>query len=51
LLPTRNKGWVVGYNAQGAVSEDQIIIAADAVQSSADNLSFIPMLRAVEQGR
>jgi hypothetical protein len=51
LLPTRNKGWVVGYNAQLAVSEDQIIIAADAVQSSADNLSFIPMLRAVEQGR
>lgn len=49
LLPTRNKGWVVGYNAQLAVSEDQIIIAADAVQSPVDNLSFIPMLRAVEQ--
>lgn len=49
ILPTRNKGWVVGYNAQLAVSQDQIIIAADAVASPADSLSFIPMLRAVEQ--
>jgi hypothetical protein len=48
LMPTR-KGWVVGYNAQLAVSEDQIIIAADAIQSSTDVTSFITMLAAVEK--
>lgn len=46
---TTRKGWVVGYNAQLAVSEDQIILVADVVQNPADNLAFLPMLTKLEQ--
>lgn len=47
-MPTR-KGWIVGYNAQLAVSSDQIILAVQGVQNPADNLAFIPMLAKVEK--
>ncbi|MFH5823919.1 transposase [Georgenia sp. AZ-5] len=38
------KGWVQGYNAQLAVSQDQVILVADVVQNPADNVAFVPML-------
>ncbi|MFZ2173077.1 MAG: transposase [Rhodococcus sp. (in: high G+C Gram-positive bacteria)] len=45
LMPTR-KGFLQGYNAQLAVTGDQIIAAVQITQSSNDIASFIPMMRA-----
>ncbi len=47
IMPTR-KGWVQGYNAQLAVTADQIIIALSLGQNPADTEAFIPMMRAAQ---
>lgn len=46
-MPTK-KGWIHGYNAQLAVSDDQIILAAALTQQPSDVQAFIPMTRAAE---
>jgi transposase len=38
------KGWVQGYNAQLAVSDDQIILAAVLTQQGNDINQFVPMM-------
>jgi transposase len=43
IQPTR-KGWVQGYNAQVAVTSDQLIAACSVGQSSADDPQFLPMM-------
>lgn len=43
------RGFVPGYNAQAAVSEDQLIVATDVTQDRVDNARFDPMADAVQQ--
>ena len=43
IMKTR-AGWVQGYNAQAAVTDTQIIVAADVTQDHNDVAQFIPML-------
>jgi hypothetical protein len=45
-MPTKN-GWVQGYNAQFAVTADQIILELQVSTNSADIVSFTPMVTAV----
>ena len=51
-LDSRNvktlRGWVQGYNAQAVCTEDQIVIAADVIISSADFGQLEPMVGAAE---
>ncbi len=51
-LDSRNvktlRGWVQGYNAQAACTEDQIVIAAEVTVSSADFGQLEPMVSATE---
>ena len=42
-----SRGFGPAYNAQAAVSEDQLIIAVDVSQDRADNAQFTPMATAV----
>lgn len=46
-MPTRG-GWIHGYNAQLAVTDDQIILAAKVIQQPGDVEAFTPMMRAAE---
>lgn len=46
-MPTRN-GWIHGYNAQLAVTDDQLILAAELIQQPGDVEAFVPMMRAAE---
>ena len=41
------RGFGTAYNAQAAVSEDQLILAAEVTQDHTDNAQFIPMAAAV----
>ncbi|BEP12390.1 hypothetical protein acdb102_43990 [Acidothermaceae bacterium B102] len=45
LMPTRN-GWVQGFNAQVAVTDDQLILATCVNNSPVDAPTFIPMMTA-----
>ena len=47
MLRARNR-FVQGYNAQAAVSEDQIIVAADVTNAANDSTMFVPMVEATE---
>ena len=47
IMPTR-KGFLQGYNAQVAVTGDQIIVAVQVGQSTNDQASFLPMMRAAQ---
>lgn len=47
IMKTR-KGYVQGYNAQAAVSEDQIIVACDVVQDCNDFGQLKPMVELAE---
>jgi hypothetical protein len=51
-LDSRNvktlRGWVQGYNAQAVCTEDQIVIAAEVIVSSADFGQLEPMVLAAE---
>jgi transposase len=44
LMPTRGKGFVQGFNAQIAVSDDHVVIATDVTDCSNDLNAFTPML-------
>lgn len=46
IMPTR-KGWIQGYNAQTAVSEDQFIVHADITCDTNDVGQFEPTMTAV----
>jgi len=48
LMPTR-RGFLQGYNAQLAVTADQLIAAVQVSQSANDQAAFVPMMHAVEQ--
>jgi transposase len=47
IMPTR-RGFLQGYNAQVAVTGDQIIVAVQVGQSTNDQASFLPMMRAAQ---
>jgi len=42
-------GWVLGYTADLAVSDDHLIVAARVTQQAADNASLLPMVEEVER--
>lgn len=48
IMPTR-KGFLQGYNAQIAVSADQIIVAVALGQSTNDQACFVPMMYAAQR--
>jgi len=48
LMPTR-RGFLQGYNAQLAVTADQLIVAVQLGQSSNDQAAFVPMMHAAQQ--
>jgi transposase len=48
IMPTR-RGFLQGYNAQLAVSSDQIIVAASVDQSTNDQARFLPMMQAAQR--
>jgi hypothetical protein len=52
-LDSRNvktlRGWVQGYNAQAVCTEDQIVVAAEVINSSADFGQLEPMVRAAQR--
>jgi transposase len=45
-LMTSKRGWMQGYNAQFAITADQLVLATQITQSPVDNPSFIPMVHA-----
>jgi len=47
LMPTR-RGFLQGYNAQLAVTADQIIVAVQLGQSTNDQAAFVPMMHAAQ---
>lgn len=47
IMPTR-RGFLQGYNAQIAVTSDQLIVAVQVGQSSNDQGCFTPMMRATQ---
>ena len=48
FLRTRD-GWVLGYTADIAVSDDHFIVAARVTQNATDNASLLPMVDEVER--
>ncbi len=48
FLRTRD-GWVLGYTADVAVSDDHFIVGARVTQNATDNASLLPMLDEVEK--
>ena len=48
MLRARNR-FLQGYNAQAAVSEDQVIVAAEVTNAANDSTMFAPMVRVTEE--
>ena len=48
IMPTR-RGFIQGYNAQVAVTGDQLIVAVQVGQAPNDQRSFTPMMRAAQE--
>jgi hypothetical protein len=48
MLRARNR-FLQGYNAQVAVSTDQVIVAAEVTNAANDSTMFVPMVRASEE--
>ncbi|MPZ73906.1 MAG: IS256 family transposase, partial [Nitriliruptorales bacterium] len=46
-LMSTAKGWVQGYNAQAAVNDNGVVIAADVVQDGNDCEQAVPMIAAI----
>ncbi|MDP9071355.1 MAG: hypothetical protein M3N68_08735 [Actinomycetota bacterium] len=47
MLRARNR-FVQGYNAQAAVSEDQVIVAAEVTNAANGSTMFVPLVAATE---
>ncbi|GLZ50374.1 hypothetical protein Acsp06_65590 [Actinomycetospora sp. NBRC 106375] len=45
-LMTSKRGWVQGYNAQFAITADQLVLATTVTQNPVDTTAFEPMLAA-----
>jgi transposase len=45
IMATSNKGFIQGFNAQAAVSDDHLIVAFDITSDAADRAWFTPMMR------
>jgi transposase len=48
LMPVRGGGFIQGYNAQNATSEDGLVIATELTDDTTDMAWFEPMMRAAE---
>ncbi len=48
MLRARNR-FVQGYNAQAAVSQDQVVVAAEVTNAANDSTMFAPMVAATEK--
>jgi len=48
-MPQRGKGFVQGFNAQVAVTDDHLILATDVTNQPNDAPSFVPMMNAAVQ--
>src|SRR4051794_3150508 len=48
IMPTR-RGFLQGYNAQVAVTSDQLILAIQVGQSPNDQRCFTPMMKAAQE--
>ena len=46
IMRAANKGFIQGYNAQIAVSDDHLILAADVLTDANDTAAFVPMMHA-----
>jgi transposase len=46
IMPSATGGWIQGFNAQAAVTDDQLIVAADVVNTSSDTGQYLPMVTA-----
>lgn len=44
----RDRAWLLGYNAQAAVAEDGIILAAELTQAAGDAGQLVPMVEATK---
>jgi transposase len=49
FMPVKRDRFILGYNAQLAVSADHLILAADVVQDTGDEHQLAPMLDRVDQ--
>ena len=49
IMPTAGGGWIQGFNAQLAVTDDQLILAADVVNTPADVGQYLPMVTAASE--
>jgi len=47
LMPTKD-GWIQGYNAQAAVTEDHLIVGVGLTNNPADTTQAIPMMQAAQ---
>lgn len=47
LMPSTN-GWVQGYNAQAAVTQDHLIVAVTLTDTPADTTQALPMMQAAQ---
>jgi hypothetical protein len=48
FMPVRGGGFILGYNAQLAVSADHLILAVDLVQDTGDVHQLVPMLNRLD---
>ena len=49
FMPVRGGGFILGYNAQLAVSADHLILAYDVVQDPGDVNQLMPMLERLDR--
>ena len=47
LMPTKD-GWVQGYNAQAAVTQDHLVVAVALTDTPADTTQAVPMMHAAQ---
>jgi transposase len=49
IIPQSSKGVIQGYNVQAAVTGDQIIVAAEATNTTNDQVNLVPMLESMRK--
>ena len=47
-MPTRNNGWVQGYNVQASVTEDHLVAAVTVGNNPSDTGQAVPMMQATQ---